>query len=39
MLDPVDEFEREINDIVERHQGNRNPFIDRPEISTFIEDF
>lgn len=30
-LDPVDQFESRRNDIIENHQGNRNPFIDHPE--------
>lgn len=29
--DPVDAFERRRNDVVFGHQGNRNPFVDRPE--------
>lgn len=29
--DPVDDDERRRNDVVEAHQGNRNPFIDQPE--------
>lgn len=29
--DPVDDFERNRNDVVYSFQGNRNPFIDRPE--------
>ncbi|MDF2068171.1 endonuclease [Bacillus sp. Cr_A10] len=29
--DPVDEFERNRNDIIQKWQGNRNPFIDHPE--------
>jgi len=30
-LDPVDDYERNRNDVVEKIQGNRNPFIDHPE--------
>lgn len=29
--DPVDDKERRRNGVVQRHQGNRNPFIDHPE--------
>ncbi|MBX2851779.1 MAG: endonuclease [Phycisphaeraceae bacterium] len=29
--DPPDDAERRRNDIVEQLQGNRNPFVDRPE--------
>lgn len=34
--DPVDEFERNRNDIIQKLQGNRNPFIDHPEWVDFI---
>ncbi len=30
-LDPVDDFERQRNDVIYEAQGNRNPFIDHPE--------
>ncbi len=30
-LDPVDDFERQRNDVIYSAQGNRNPFIDHPE--------
>ena len=34
--DPVDNFERNRNDVVYHYQNNRNPFIDRPEYVTLI---
>lgn len=34
--DPVDEFERNRNNVIERWQGNRNPFIDHPEWANAI---
>lgn len=30
--DPVDDFERNRNDVIYGYQGNRNPFIDHPEL-------
>lgn len=39
LMDPVDEEERQRNDIVETVQGNRNPFIDEPELMDLIADF
>lgn len=37
--DPVDAEEMERNDMVEKAQGNRNPFIDFPEMANLIHDF
>lgn len=38
-LDPVDDAERERNNLIEKLQGNRNPFIDHPELIDQISDF
>jgi endonuclease I len=37
--DPPDAFERQRNSLAFRAQGNRNPFIDRPEFVAAIGDF
>ena len=34
--DPVSDKERDRNDAVQRHQNNRNPFIDNPEMAEYI---
>ncbi|MBE0700882.1 MAG: endonuclease [Acholeplasmataceae bacterium] len=36
MDDPVDDFERNRNEIIYDHQENRNPFIDHPELAERI---
>lgn len=38
-LDPVDASERERNETIYQIQGNRNPFIDFPELAEQIADF
>jgi|GEM_PF-3003625 len=37
--DPVDDRERQRNERIEAFQGNRNPFIDRPDLAGRIRDF
>ncbi len=34
--DPVDEFEMNRNEVIYSYQGNRNPFIDHPELADLI---
>ncbi len=38
-LDPVDDAERARNEIVNEVQGNRNPFIDFPQLANYIRNF
>lgn len=39
LFDPVDNAEIERNDVIEQLQGNRNPFIDNPELVGSIRNF
>jgi hypothetical protein len=34
--DPVDNFERNRNNVIDSMQGNRNPFIDHPELVDYL---
>ncbi|XMB86022.1 endonuclease [Mycoplasmatota bacterium WC44] len=36
LIDPVDDFERQRNEVIYSYQGNRNPFIDYPEFALMI---
>ncbi|QVK20945.1 endonuclease [Mycoplasmatota bacterium] len=36
LLDPVDDFERQRNEVIFNYQGNRNPFVDYPEFALMI---
>jgi endonuclease I len=39
VLDPVDEQEMLRNNVAEKYQGNRNPFIDDPQFADLISNF
>lgn len=39
LSDPPDDRERDRNDAIEAAQGNRNPFVDRPDLVDRIDDF
>ena len=36
LSDPVDDFERDRNDVIFNFQGNRNPFVDHPEWACMV---
>lgn len=36
LQDPPDNFEKRRNTIIQKYQGNRNPFIDKPEMAPLI---
>ena len=36
MQDPVNDYEKNRNDVIATNQGNRNPFIDNPYLATLI---
>ena len=35
-LDPVDDFEKNRNNVIYNWQNNRNPFIDLPDLISYI---
>ena len=39
IIDPVDEEELKRNDMVEKLQGNRNPFVDDSQLVDLISNF
>jgi len=39
LLDPPNQWEEERNTLIAEKQGNRNPFIDRPELVERVGDF
>jgi endonuclease I len=39
LSDPPDEWERDRNSLIEDVQGNRNPFIDYPEMDERVRDY
>lgn len=39
LIDPVDQAEERRNEMISEIQGNRNPFIDDPELADLISDF
>ncbi|PKK86896.1 MAG: hypothetical protein CVV63_03100, partial [Tenericutes bacterium HGW-Tenericutes-8] len=36
VMDPVDDFEMNRNNVIYGYQNNRNPFIDHPELVSYI---
>lgn len=38
-IDPVDEFEINRNEVIYSYQGNRNPFIDKPELFNLVFEY
>ena len=39
IMDPPDIWEMDRNSLIEQKQGNRNPFIDHPELVERVRDF